>query len=83
MWWRMQLRHRQEARAAARRALLLGQALTVAVAAALLVVLLGTELAQGVRQVVATVRVDYPLLLPLAALLLAVPIGGWLAVRRK
>ena len=83
MWWRMQVRHRQEARAAARRALLVGQALTVAVAAALLVTLLGTEVTQGVRQMVTAVRIDYPLLLPLAGLLLAVPIGGWLAVRQK
>jgi predicted anti-sigma-YlaC factor YlaD len=84
MWWRMQLRHRQEARTAARRALLVGQALTLAVAMTLLLALFGLEVARGLRHVLAAVRVGHPLLLlALAALLLAAPIGGWLAVRQK
>jgi predicted anti-sigma-YlaC factor YlaD len=83
MWWRMQVRHRQEARAAARRALLVGQALTVAVAAALLIALFGARVAQTVRQAAAAVPLDHPLLLAIAVVLLAAPFGGWLAVRQK
>ena len=84
MWWRMQVRHRQEARAAARRALLIGQALTLAVAMTLLLALVGLEAARGLRHVLAAVRVGNPLLLlALGAVLLAAPIGGWLAMRQK
>jgi hypothetical protein len=83
MWWRMQLRHRQEARAAARRALFVGQAATLAVAAALLLALFGAELAHGTRQVLAAIRLSTPVLFALAVLALLAPIGGWLAVRQK
>jgi hypothetical protein len=82
-WWRLQVRHRQDAQAAARRSLLIGQAVTLAVAIALLVGLFGGEAVHAARQLIAAVRLSSPLLLALAALLLLAPIGGWIAVRAK
>ena len=82
-WWRMRVRHRQEAQAAARRTLLVGQALSLAVAVGLVLLLFGPVLVQVVRQVASTVELSRPLLLALAALLLLAPIGGWIAVRGK
>ena len=83
MWWRLQMRHRRDAQATARRSLLVGQALTLAVALALLVSLFGTEAVQGLREMIAAVRLSTPLLLAFGALLLLAPIGGWIAVRGK
>ena len=75
MWWRMRLRQRQEAAATAQRSLLIGQAVTLAVAITLLVAFFGNE--------VATIRVSTPVLLAIATTLLAAPIAGWVAVRAK
>lgn len=82
-WWRVRLRHRQEAQAAARRTLFVGQALSLAVAVGLLLALFGPGLLHTARQLVASLQLSTPLLLALAALLLLVPIGGWIAVRGK
>ncbi|HYC60048.1 MAG TPA: hypothetical protein VEK79_10845 [Thermoanaerobaculia bacterium] len=83
MWWRMRLRQRQEAAATAQRTLIIGQAVTLAVAIALLVSFFGSEVAVGVREAVATIRVSTPILLAIATSLLAAPIAGWVAVRGK
>ena len=83
MWWRLRLRRRQELEAQARRTLLIGQAATVLVALALVVAFFGTDLVTAARGVLSTVRVSIPLLLVLGAWLLAIPIAGWAALRRK
>jgi len=83
MLWRMKMRRRQELQAAARRSLLVGQAVTVAVAIALIVVLFGEDIAGGVRELFATIRLSTPLALALAAWLLLAPIGGYVAIRQK
>ena len=83
MLWRMKMRRRQELQAAARRSLLVGQAVTVAVAVALIVVLFGEDIAGGVRELFATIRLSTPLALALAAWLLLAPIGGYVAIRQK
>ena len=82
-WWRMRVRHRQEAQAAARRTLLVGQTLSLAVAVGLLLLLFGPGLLHVVRQLASTVELSKPLLLALATLLLLVPVGGWIALRGK
>ena len=83
MWWRMQLRHRHEAQATARRSLLIGQAVTLAVAIVLLVAFFGADLAGDIRQVIATVDLKAPVTLVLATWALLAPIAGWVAVRQK
>jgi hypothetical protein len=83
MWWRMRMRHRRDAQALARRSLLVGQALSLAVAIALLAWLFGGEVVQGARGVFAAVRVSTPLLLAMVTLLVLAPIGGWVAIRGK
>lgn len=82
MWWRMQIRRRNDAVTAARRSLLVGQALTLVVAIALLIGLFGGSIAFGVRDLIAAIRVSTPLLLALATLVLA-PLWGWAALRGK
>lgn len=83
MWWRMRVRHRQEAESAARRSLMIGQAATLLVAIALVVSYFGGEIAFGVRHLVATVRLSTPLLLAVATWVLLAPIAGWVALRQK
>lgn len=83
MWWRMQLRQRQEAAAAARRSLLIGQAVTLTVALALVISFFGSELASDVRHVASLIHLDMPLVFVLATLLLVTPIAGWAAVRER
>lgn len=83
MWWRVEMRHRQEAAATARRSLLIGQAATLAIAALLVASLFGTDLVAGARQVIASIRVSTPLLVALATWLVLAPIGGWVAVRGR
>ena|SRR5688500_12394136 len=83
MWWRMQMRQRHEIQATARRSLLLGQAATLAIAIALVVSLLGGEVAVGVRDVVTSFRLSTPLLLAAATWLLLAPIAGYVAMRQK
>lgn len=83
MLWRIQVRQRQEAQAAARRSLLVGQAVTILVAIALMVSLLGRDLVPVFREVMASIRLSTPLLLGLATWLLLAPIAGWVAIRQK
>lgn len=83
MLWRMQMRRRQEAQATARRSLLIGQAVTLAAAVALVFTLLGGTLAGEAVNVIASIKLSTPLLLAVAAWLLAVPIVGWVLIRQK
>ena len=83
MWWRLQVRRRREAEATARRSLLIGQAVTLAVAIGLVVSFFGAHLAFAVRDWMATLRLSAPLLLTLAASILVVPIAGWVALRQQ
>jgi hypothetical protein len=79
----MQVRHRREMQAAARRSLLIGQGATVAIVIALVVSLLGVEVAVGIREIVASLKVSTPLLIALATWLLLAPIAGYVAIRQK
>ncbi|HEX8173309.1 MAG TPA: hypothetical protein VF824_22435 [Thermoanaerobaculia bacterium] len=87
MWWRIQTRTRQDAAAAARRALLIGQAATLLIALALGTSYFGFRAATGlvsdVHALVAAVRVSTPLMIALAAWIVAAPIAGWAALRSK
>jgi predicted anti-sigma-YlaC factor YlaD len=83
MLWRMQMRRRQEAQSTARRSLLIGQAVTLAAAIVLVFTLLGGTLAGEVVNVIASIRLSPPLLLAVAAWLLAAPIAGWVLLRQK
>lgn len=83
MLLRMQLRLRHDAAAAARRSLLIGQAVTLTVAIALMVAIFGGAMAVEAREVFATLRLSTPLLLALATWVLLAPIGGYLAIRQK
>lgn len=83
MLWRMQVRRRQEAQTAARRSLLIGQAVTLAAALALVFTLLGGTLASEAVNVIETIRLSPLLLVTLALWLLAVPVAGWLLLRQK
>jgi predicted anti-sigma-YlaC factor YlaD len=77
MLWRMHMRHRQEAHAVARRSLLVGQAVTLAIAIALMVALFGPHVAVEMSQF------STPLLFVLAASVLLAPIAGYVAIRQK
>jgi predicted anti-sigma-YlaC factor YlaD len=83
MLWRMQMRRRQEAQATARRSLLIGQAVTLAAAVALVFALLGGTLVGEAVNVIASIRLSPPLLLAVAIWLLAAPIAGWVLIRQK
>ena len=83
MLWRLQMRRRQEAQSAARRSLLIGQAVTLGVAVVLVFTLLGGHLASEAVNVIAWIRLSPPLLLAVAVWLLAAPIAGWLLLRQK
>lgn len=86
VWWRLQIRQRREAEARARRSLLLGQAATLAVALALVLALFGADLAHGLRELAATIRMSRPLLLAFgswALLVILAPIAGWVALRQR
>lgn len=83
MLWRMQMRRRQEAQATARRSLLIGQAVTLAAALVLVFTLLGSNLAGEAMNVIASIKLSTPLLLAVAAWLLAAPIAGWVLLRQK
>jgi hypothetical protein len=83
LWWRMRLRHRRDAEAAARRSLVVGQAVTLAVAVALLVAFFGAELVEVARGLAATLRVHTVPALALGALGLLAPLAGWIAVRQR
>lgn len=83
MWWRMQIRLRQDAQSTARQSLLIGQAVTLAIAVALVVALLGTDVAAGVREVIASIRLSKPLMLAAAFSILVAPIAGYVVIRQK
>ena len=87
MWWRMQMRHRQEIQATARRSLLFGQFVTLAFALVLVFLLLGGEVALGMREAVVSAatsfRLSTPWLLALGSWLLLAPIAGYVAIRQK
>ncbi len=83
MWWRMQMRRRQELQAASRRSLLIGQAVTLAAAMAVMVALFGGHVAVELREVIASIRVSTPLLFAVATWIVAAPIAGWVAIRGK
>jgi hypothetical protein len=83
MLLRMQMRHRQEAQATARRSLLIGQAATLAAAVGLVFLLLGGHLLGEAVTVIASIKLSTPLLLAVAAWLLAAPIAGWMLIREK
>jgi hypothetical protein len=83
MWWRMRLRARREAQAASRRALLAGQAVTVTIAITLVIVFFRTALPTTMHELVAAIRDAAPLLVVLAATLLAAPVAGWVVARGK
>ena len=83
MWWRMRVRQNHEAQASARQALLIGQALTLTIALALVYAFFGDALTGTVRQVAMAVRMSTPLLFALAVFILTLPIAGWVAIRQK
>lgn len=83
IWWRMQLRLRHEAQAAARRSLLIGQAASLLIALTLVASFFGSDLIAGAREVAASIRLSPPLLIAFAAALLTAPIGGYVALRQK
>lgn len=83
MWWRMRIRERQDAEATARRSLLIGQAVTIAVAVALVITFFGGELlGHAALNLISTIRFSTPLLLA-SAILVTLPIAGWVAVRHS
>lgn len=86
VWWRMQIRHRHEVQAAARRSLFVGQAATLVIALILAGAFFGVELTVGIREIVAAVRLSTPLMVIVGAwllFLLAAPIAGYVAIRQK
>ena len=85
VWWRLQLRHRQEARLAARRSLLVGQGVSLVVALALLVAIFGAEAANLVRAALqgASPQPLLPLALFGGGALALLSLGGLLLARRR
>lgn len=86
VWWRMQIRHRHEVQAAARRSLFVGQAATLVISLILVGAFFGVELTVGLREIVAAVRLSTPLMVTVGAwllLLLVAPIAGYVAIRQK
>lgn len=83
MWWRMRMRHRREAEATARRSLVIGQAVTLAIAIALVVTFFGEETAIAMRHLVNMVRENSMLLYAMLTTVLLAPIAGWVAIRQK
>lgn len=86
VWWRMQIRHRHEVQAAARRSLFVGQAATLVISLILVGAFFGVELTVGLREIVAAVRLSTPLMVTVGAwllLLLVAPIVGYVAIRQK
>jgi hypothetical protein len=83
MWWRMRVRLWQESEARARRLLLVGQGVTLAIAFALAGSLFGDHLADGVVQLIGAVRMSTPLLLAVATSLILAPVAGWAVIRQK
>lgn len=82
MWWRMQMRHRQEAQATARRSLLIGQAATLSIAIALMWTFFGGEVATGVKTAIEAIRLNTPLVLAVATTALLAPLASYIAIRK-
>lgn len=83
MWWRMRIRQRHDAQAAARTWLVAGQAITLIVALALLTVFFGDDVRYATQKIAATIKLSTPLLLAFGTFLLIAPIAGWVAIRQK
>ncbi|HET7436709.1 MAG TPA: hypothetical protein VFN10_18515 [Thermoanaerobaculia bacterium] len=83
MWWRLRIRERHDAEAAARRSLYIGQAATLLIAFGLVVAFFGNDFGQTVRALVASIHLSTPLLLAIATWLVAAPVAGWVAIRQK
>jgi hypothetical protein len=86
-WWRLQLRLRQDAAAAARRSLAVGQGVTLAAALALLLAAFGDAgmaILRGAWPALRLLPLPVVTLGALAALaLVLVPLGGLLVARRR
>jgi hypothetical protein len=70
----------------ARRSLLVGQAMTLAIGLVLALVALGAELTVGLRKLAGLLLaadLGAPLLVVLGAWLLLAPLVGWLAIRQE
>ena len=83
MWWKMQMRHRQEVQAASRRSLFIGQAATLVIAIALAYALFGTDVTANVKNLVASIHISTPILLILASWAVFAPIAGYIAIKQK
>lgn len=83
MWWRLRVRQRHEAVARARRSLLVGQAVTLVVAIGLAVLLFGADVAAGLRELTASLRLGTPALVALGISALLAPLAGWIALRQE
>jgi hypothetical protein len=83
MWWRMQIRHRHEVQAAARRSLFVGQAATLIIGLILVASLFGADLTVGLREVFAAVRLSTPWMVAVGTWLLLAPIAGYVVIRQK
>jgi hypothetical protein len=82
MWWRMQMRHRQDVATAARRSLLIGQALTLMAGVGLMAVLFGGDITATARHIAASINVSTPILVAIASTFVAAPLAGFVASRR-
>lgn len=83
MWWRMRIRQRHDAQAAARTWLVAGQAITLLVALVLVAHFFGNDVKHAVQYIASAIRVSTPLLLALGTCLLIAPIASWVAIRQK
>ena len=57
--------------------------MTLVIAMTFVFALFGADIAVGVREAIAAVRISTPLLLALATSAFVVPIAGWVAIRQK
>lgn len=82
MWFRMQMRHRQETQDAARRSLLVGQAVTIAIALVLAFAVFAPQFVDEMKAL-ASIRLSWPMLALVTTSVLLAPIGGWMAIKSK
>lgn len=83
MWYRMQMRHRQEVQAASRRSLAIAQAATLVIALGLAYTIFGTDVTASVKHAIASIRISTPMLLILASWAVFAPIAGYIAIKQK
>jgi hypothetical protein len=83
MWWRMQMRYRQDVATATTRSLLIGQALTLALAVGLMALIFGGQVTGAVRHLATSINVSTPILLAIATTIVAAPFAGYVASRSK